>query len=461
MILTFSVYNFRSFLERETLRLTSGSEESDKVVHLVPLPNHAHCVLRTAVVYGANGAGKSNLFKALCCLRALAVDSRGEEALEAVVPFAFLKKHEAPQGTVFDLQFVKVGQIYRYCVVVTAERTIGEELLSKIVDGQEQVVFRRTTAEEAPHLSDIQVGHLGNEPLPKRLEALTVVGAAANKTFLDMVAESLDVKGLPDDFRSPIEWFRDDLCLVSPTSAPQNMLSAYQNDRIRQIAADLLTAATGVSQMVMEAKPMTKESLSEALPPEHREQVLADLARAGNAATLVIGSRGHREEIGLLKDASGDGYVRMEMRAEHPVEGGKSGRLRLTDESDGTQRLVQLIPLLYLLLEQHKVVVIDEIERSMHPLLCQAFLKYFLHAGNAGQLLLMTHADGLLDDQLLRRDEVWFVEKDTASRSHLYALDEYRKRTQATLREYYFQGRYGAIPFGFNVPNGEPEEAAQ
>jgi hypothetical protein len=146
-----------------------------------------------------------------------------------------------------------------------------------------------------------------------------------------------------------------------------------------------------------------------------------------------------------------DGVVRtMELKAVHHLENGKVGMLDFGEESDGTKRLLNLLPALYDLLKHDRVCIIDEIDRSMHAILTRSVLRIFLSSIGSGQLILTTHESSLLDADIFRRDEIWFAEKDTKGMTRLYSLNDYKKRTQATIRDYYLEGRYGATPQSIN-----------
>jgi AAA15 family ATPase/GTPase len=120
------------------------------------------------------------------------------------------------------------------------------------------------------------------------------------------------------------------------------------------------------------------------------------------------------------------------------------------DESDGTKRLFDFVPLLQLLNRDDFTIIIDEIDRSLHPELTRNFIELFLTneiANTNGQLIVTTHESSLLDFKLLRRDEVWFVEKNKHGESHLYSLEEFQPRFDKEIRKAYLQGRFGAIPY--------------
>ena len=119
------------------------------------------------------------------------------------------------------------------------------------------------------------------------------------------------------------------------------------------------------------------------------------------------------------------------------------------DESDGTQRCLNLLPALYHLTMSCKVFIIDEMDRSLHPLLSQKLLKLFVEScpGQCQQMIVTTHETHLLDLKLLRRDEIWFVEKDDKQQTQMYSLADMKIRNDVRIEKGYLQGRFGAIPF--------------
>ena len=129
----------------------------------------------------------------------------------------------------------------------------------------------------------------------------------------------------------------------------------------------------------------------------------------------------------------------------------------MDEESDGTRRIMDLLPSLAGMSSSDKVYVIDEIDRSLHPLLSYQLIKLFLSTvSSQSQLISTTHEVNLLDQKLLRRDEIWFVEKDNTGASHVYSLEEYAPRKDKNIERGYLMGRYGAIPVFGDITFEEP-----
>jgi len=133
---------------------------------------------------------------------------------------------------------------------------------------------------------------------------------------------------------------------------------------------------------------------------------------------------------------------------QHHSKRGNETLFEISEESEGTQRLIDLIPGLITLLHSDKVFVIDELERSLHPSLTKTLLALFLNhsKGIKSQLIVTTHESELLDLELLRKDEIWFIEKNQAGESSVYSLEEFKLNYGKDWRRGYLLGRFGAIP---------------
>jgi AAA15 family ATPase/GTPase len=155
----------------------------------------------------------------------------------------------------------------------------------------------------------------------------------------------------------------------------------------------------------------------------------------------------------IIEKTSGNRYHLITIGAEHENRNGPNVSFRLEQESDGTRRLLNLLPALYHLRRSNAVYFIDEIDRSMHPILARKFLEFFLKSCGGGkrQIIVTTHESTLLDLDLLRRDEIWFAEKDNGGSTRLYSLVDFKVRTDLEIRKHYLQGRFGAIPFLGNL----------
>ena len=186
----------------------------------------------------------------------------------------------------------------------------------------------------------------------------------------------------------------------------------------------------------------------EKLSPDFPDSLKANLTNIG-ADERVLFSLPDGMRFAMMRTENGELNL-LKIKTRHNLQGTEEHiDFEIENESDGTRRLMDLIPALLHSRSSEKVYLIDEIDRSMHPLLSRMFLQAYLDEKNCGrgQLIITTHESWLLDRELLRRDEVWFTEKDKNGGSHLYSLAEFKVRKDLKLDKGYLDGRFGAIPF--------------
>lgn len=445
MIVSFSVSNFRSFASEETLSLVasnrlSGSHDD----HTVPIPDSEEKVLRAAVIYGANGAGKSNLFKALRYLKSVALGPRKTVERQ---PFRFTASPDGSSS--FDLQFIAGGKLYRFGLKANDSRII-EEWLFQVVKGQQRLLYERTTDENGRVAIDAE----GLKGAGDKVQALATVGGPQNQSFLATVNATLNVGDFEGELSQVLGWFGGGLTLVGPDEsfgALGHLLN--QDPGFRSFAGAFLeSAATGVDRLEVLKKEISNDEIRGLLPDGVAPWALRDLAEGEEGVSrVVVGGN----ELFVERKRGKTSFHQISIQSAHEHEPGRVVRLDLAEESDGTRRLLNLIPALHDQRAAPAVYFIDEIDRSLHPILVRKFLEYFLKSsdGRFRQILATTHESNLLDQDLLRRDEIWFAEKDPAEATRLYSLVDFKIRTDPEIRKHYLQGRFGAVPFLGDLEN--------
>lgn len=428
MIISFTVSNYRSFKQEVTLSMMPSSRISpDAHNHEDHLSNNGAGPLRVGVIYGANGAGKSNLFKALSRLKNLVSNLTNAPWDPFMLPF------QKTEPTVFDLIFDAKGLRFRYGVVESSSGIL-EEWFSKYAGGEhESPIFTRKTTREGTTEVCTHFSPDGNE----RLCALATIGVPSSRTFLANVISNLERKDY-GELSAIIEWF-DNLQLVSPSATVGSLARMLSRDGFRDFASEILRlASTGVENLEVEKKEYNEDYLKKILAEDIR-----DALKNGRIPSVRI-----KEGLELCYERKNgqDSFYTLTVSSFHNVKNSSNISMDIAEESDGTRRLLNLLPALYHMTSRTSVFFIDEIDRSMHPLLSRTFLEFFLNRCNESQLILTTHESNLLDLKLLRRDEIWFTEKDTSGTTHIYPLTEFRVRGD-NIREHYLQGRFGAIPF--------------
>lgn len=448
MIVSFSVSNFRSFLAEETFSLVaskrlSGSHED----HAMPIPNSDEKVLRTAVIYGANGAGKSNLFKALRYVRRIALRPNKKNTGTKREPFHFKQEADVPSS--FDLQFIANERLYRFGFKVDDAR-VTEEWLVEVIGTRERIIYERITDDSGK----VVIESKDLQKTSSKLAALVTIGGPQNQSFLATINATLDASDFGDELSGVLGWFRKTLEMIAPDETYASLGHELTEDSdFLKFAGDFLKASsTGVDHLRTQKTEITEDELRAILPKSMVEKLFYELNENEGDVALVRLPNG--SEL-VVEKASESHFYKVNIQASHQLESGNFLQLDLSEESDGTRRLLDLIPALHKLQKASAVYFIDEIDRSMHPMLVWKYLDFFLQSCNKGdcQVIVTTHESNLLDLDLLRRDEIWFVEKDQHLATRLYSLMDFKVRKDLQIRKHYLDGRFGAIPFLGNLNN--------
>ena len=441
MLLSFTIKNFRSFREEQTLSMLASSRQPDHEDHLSSIPDDENKALPVAVIYGANGAGKSNLVKALAFLENLIV--RGTDLRKAIGRRPFLlDNYSLNQPTELTVQFVEDGRVYILGCRVN-DKLVEAEWLSLLREGKEIPVYERLTngneeviIEPGPVLKDETWGD------HRKALALTKVGVLPNQLFLHSVAKSLREQDQGPVLAGALRWFTDRLTVIPP-NAPFSLLARLvtQNQSFTDFAGDFLRkVATGVDRLRVDTTLVDEGMLA----GSNVLNMIEDLP-SGESASF---SNPDGTEL-IVEKGEGTKVQLRTIKSEHLTADGVRVTLPFSEESDGTQRLAHLLPALHAICQKPGLFVIDEIDRSLHPMLAKGFVRAFLTAcaGKGSQLIFTTHETAFLDLELLRRDEIWFANKrEPIGATDLYSLAEYKVRTDLKIDKAYFQGRFEAVP---------------
>lgn len=191
------------------------------------------------------------------------------------------------------------------------------------------------------------------------------------------------------------------------------------------------------------------------MPASLREELNQQLTEADENSMIMIETVPGKRYL-LMKEEQ-EQISLMQLKTKHRNDKGQLVDFSISEESDGTQRLINLVPALFILKKNpEKVIFLDELDRRLHPLLSRQFLEFFLQCkteDSRNQLIFTTHDTNLFDLDLLRRDGIWFVEKNQQGASHLYLLAEFKIRPDLKVEKGYLNGRFGAIPFFGNICN--------
>ncbi|RJX20741.1 MAG: ATP-binding protein [Desulforudis sp.] len=415
MLIEFSVANYRSFWEPRKLSLTATPQKDLLETNTFDSPiSGLPRLLRSAVVYGPNAGGKSNFIRAMGFVKQFVVSSakeRQEGEKIAVNPFLFNELGPS-RPSEFEVQFIQEGVRYQYGFAATRERVTNEWLIA-YPEGRSQRWFERTFLPDRGYEWYFGSRFIGRK---KQWQEMTRSNALFLSTAIQWNSEQL---------KPVFTWFQRLFVighgmLLNPS---YSMKVCQDEEKKQHILAFMNEADISISDIVMETRDFSVEDL----PPDWPEAVKEDL----------------RQKM--------DGKKTMRVGFLHPVRGGElSVHLPLEEESDGTRKLFAYAGPWLDILAQGKILFADELDTSLHPQIMRFLLSLF-HASKTnqanGQLIFTTHDTSLLDQDLVRRDQVWFVEKDQANASNLYPLTDFKPRAGEALQKGYLNGRYGALPY--------------
>lgn len=427
MIVTFSLENWRSFRDRATFSMVAGRERQhgDRVPRT---DRYQARVLPIAAIFGGNASGKTNLFRALNFARRLiTIGTRNPSNRIPVEPFK-LDEESAFRPSRFEFELLVEDVLYRYSFSVTHECVV-EEALTKRTQRVETTLYKRNS-------SSIRL-----YPSLPRLDRLQLAfdSTRANQLFLTN-SVLLNIK----EFAVVYDWFNDQLELVAPDSrfAPFEYLNGDVSQHHGRMNDTLAQLDLGVSRLDME-----EVSLTQILPEKLIEDISENM-RDDQVALISGGPNGDR----LLVTRKNGSLMAKKLVTFHQKVDGSEVKFEFRDESDGSQRVIDLLPAFLDLTSEicKKVYVIDEFDRSLHTILIRCLIEHYLSQcsrKSRSQLLFTTHDTQLIDQSLLRRDEMWITEMNRYGSSRLISFSEYQKiRNDKDIRKSYLQGRLGGVP---------------
>ena len=442
MIISFSVENWMSFRDRTTFSMVA-SRERQHGERVPKLGKYQTRVLPIAAIYGGNASGKTNFFKALSFAKTLVVNGTRPESLIPTDTFR-LDAGGRSQPSRFAFELLIDETIYDFSFAVT-QKEVLEERMVKITSTSEKVLYDRRD-------SNLNFGTLFAEDM---FLQFAFKGTRDNQLFLtNSVSQNID------NFRPVYDWFKNTLFLVAPDSRFDlfELFLDEEHPLYKAMNEMLPRLDTGISHLGSEEIPFENIPLTEQLKAELQEEV-----KEGMAVRLMGDSLINRIVI-TRKDGE---LIAKRLVTFHPKTDGTEARFEIHQESDGSQQVINLLPAFLDLSAQTTqiVCIIDEIDRSLHPLLIRQLLEMYLDSCSEEtrtQLLLTTHNVMLMDQQLLRRDEMWVTERDGAGVSSLFSFSEYKDvRYDKDIRKSYLQGRMGGIPRvvpGWSFTNPHPTE---
>jgi len=414
MIIDITIENFRSIRERTTFSLFAEHPGRHLTENIAHPSNDKIGVLKTAGIYGANASGKSNLLLAIWALRYIICESGSLKDGDEIACYEpFLLSEETENAPVrFEVEFFAPDNVrYLYKVSFTKSK-IENEQLTGYASGQPALLFSR---KESDTWETIKFGTTfkgGRKRMP----------FFSNNTYLSKAGNSADA---PESIRSIFNYFRGKMVHLTPgryfiPPSSYNINKWAKDKTFMQLLSSLLYFTdTGISGVRVEERDTASLKLPEDIPDEFKEQIRNDM--------------------------------KWNFLFSHTTEEDKIVHFDINQESGGTQRLFALAPMILHSLDEGLVVLLDKLETSMHPFMAELIIRMFndpdVNPGKA-QLIFTTHNVHVMSSDLLRRDQVWFSEKEEGA-SRYFSLNDFDKnkvKANSPFSRWYLEGRFNAIP---------------
>jgi len=427
MLISFKVSNYTSFKDEAELSMLAAKSEmnSNQVSEVSDLR-----ILRASAIYGANASGKSNLIKAISAIKRLVVFNTPLPSDRFFRPDPVMK--DKPSS--FQVEIEIDGKMYTYGFeYLISKQEVTEEWLYRMnPDGTCDIIFTRIGKVikhlfSGPDKQKLDVYAEDTVQHPQRL-FINVMGRRARPTEGGLAV-----------FNDVYDWFDRGLVMID-TDFPFSPEVAVSDEDLENLNKIISSFGTGVNHVVYERKA----GLAESFPQSLLERLRSDLGTYQNPATVNVKDARYAS-VGGYRASLVDGEIVLdEILYRH---NGDITSYRPDEESAGTRKLYGLLVSIFLG-GGGPTFIIDELDMNLHPQLTYRFVKLFLdyEKMSRSQIVFSTHESSLLDFDLLRRDEIWFVEKDKDGRSRLYSLEEFNERYDRRIEKAYREGRYGGVP---------------
>lgn len=433
MLLRFKIKNFLSFYEETVFDMFPNPKR-------ISFPNHVYSdlevpLLKQAAIYGANGSGKSNFMEAIKLLQRIVVDKDTLKKIPINLNKFRLAGDENPDPISFSIEFLCEKVYFIYNIEFDEDKISNEELyISGLGLKDNELIYRR---EESRLISK----SANNAQIIKATNVLLENNPLSSLLPL--------IKDFPvfEDKRANIaqKWFSDYLqilllrhvnsSLVGDLSKKPELLQ-FTNDIFKEIG--LGVKKVGIEEYKI--NDILSGDIEEYKPI--KEEISKRLEKVENFTHL----QNDKVLIHVEKDESGEQIVKR-LFFTHLGVNNFEANMEIQSQSDGTARVLNLIPAFFDIKNRQCVFIIDEIENSIHPSLIINLIKYLSNAETKGQLIFTTHETELLNQQeVMRPDEVWFTEKLNGN-TKMYSLNDFKLHNTINIRNGYLEGRYGAIPF--------------
>lgn len=427
MIISFSLENWMSFRDQVTFSMVASRERQhgDRVPKVAKYQTR---ILPISAIYGGNASGKTNFFKALNFVKRYVVKGIDPDSNIPVETFQ-LDRNSFDKPSRFKLELLIDETIYEFSFAVTRKLVLEEKLVQINSNSEKTLYFRQGEKPNFhPSLNKNQFLHFAFQ------------GTRDNQLFL-----TNSVSQKVDNFRPVYDWFKISLLLVAPDSRFGRIDYILDQDGPFHNTMNVLLSNldTGISHLGEDEIPFDSIPFSEEIKNLMKEDIK-------EGETIHPTSSRTKEQFSITRK-SGE-LLAKKMVSFHPRSDGTLVKFAINQESDGSQRVINLLPAFIGAYNTNAkmVIVVDEIDRSLHTHLTRQLIEAYLEncsTDSRTQMLLTTHDLLLMDQGLFRRDEMWVAERHQNGTSDLFSLSDYKDiRYDKDIRKSYLQGRLGGVP---------------
>lgn len=440
MLLRFAAENIMSFKDVVEFNTFPSSKSHSYEWHKIPC-GHA-TALRMSAIYGANGAGKSNLLKCISLLKSMvSAEKLGDLSLTEDLYFR-LDHKGMTRPSELAMEFFHKDKIFYYHISFNRQAVFAEELLLSLKN-KDVTIFTRDN--NGVNFSG-EFLHSG-----KKDNFIEAFLDAMNRIIRpDMTALSFFGHYYPDELpivKEAFDWITQ-LQVVLPEARVGYLPQILDEDKglstlVNEVIPEL---KTGISRLTVQKEVLNEDEFRGNSPVS---KAIAAAKEKPGKPQMILGNR--TNDIANVVVEDGIIYLKS-LVPIHIDANGDEVQMDMDMESDGTRRLIEYMPLLYAVLKGNNVYIVDEIERSIHPIMIKSIMRKISENREArGQIIFTTHESCLLDQTIFRPDEIWFAQKDIDQSTQLYPLSDYNIHKTANIENGYLNGRYGGIPFLSNL----------
>lgn len=452
MLIRFAVENFLSFRDMTEFNMSAGKviKHGDHVAI-----QRGKRILKGSFLFGANAAGKSNLVYAIDF--ASDIITKGLNNVSCDKKYFRIDPAYKVKPGVFQFDISSNGHFYSYGFAISyPTATVEEEWLYQI-DDTEICVFLRHKSEDGQSVAvDSDIPFSGER---FKIYSEDIATPKMNQTLFlsDIVLRSPDDEPEYQAFRDVVDWFNK-LIVIFPHSTYGGIMRLLDDDNRRtQLSGLLEHFDTGIISVSKQEGDI--EKIFSGFPGKSFEafkaRLIEDLKdKEENMRDLVS------YDDSLVEVRYSDGSLHASRVSTN--HGNENDLFEFSDESDGTRRLFDLIPIFQAVL-RGQTIIVDELDRSLHTKATQEFIRYFyeITAGVSAQLIVTTQDSNIMDLDFVRQDEIWFVERQADHSSKLYSLNQFKARFDKKVEKDYLLGRYGAIPVFKQFPSMDPDDVPE